>query len=76
MLTENEMAKPLIGEILIKTGEITRAQLATALEIQKKNGGLLGIILVCQGVIDEKTLVKYLEIQASGSYKEHGLDFQ
>ena len=61
------MAKPLIGEILITSGEITHEQLNTALQIQKENGGLLGIILVCQGIINEQTLVKYLEIQASGN---------
>jgi len=58
------MAKPLLGEMLLKNGEITREQLDKALEVQKKEGGLMGIILVNLGLIPEKTLVKYLALQA------------
>ncbi|MGV7928263.1 MAG: hypothetical protein AB2L13_05025 [Spirochaetota bacterium] len=58
------MAKPLLGEMLLENGEITREQLDKALEVQKKEGGLMGIILVNLGIIPEKTLVKYLALQA------------
>ena len=58
------MSKVLLGEMLLENGEITRQQLDEALEIQKKEGGLLGIILVNLGFINEQSLVKYLAIQA------------
>ncbi|OHD71320.1 MAG: hypothetical protein A2W19_09950 [Spirochaetes bacterium RBG_16_49_21] len=58
------MARPLLGEILLENKEITREQLDKAIDIQKKEGGLIGIILVSMGVITEQTLVRYLAIQA------------
>ncbi|MCP4136893.1 MAG: hypothetical protein GY754_38335 [bacterium] len=58
------MARPLLGEILLEEGEITQDQLDKALEVQKNEGGLIGIILVTQGAISEQTLVKYLALQA------------
>jgi hypothetical protein len=58
------MAKPLLGEMLVEAGEITQDQLEKALEIQKDEGGLIGIILVNLGYITEQTLVKYLASQA------------
>ncbi len=58
------MTRPLLGEILLENGEITNDQLEKAVEVQKKEGGLIGIILVSQGAITEQTLVKYLAIQA------------
>ena len=58
------MAKPLLGEMLVENGEITQEQLDKALEVKKKEGGLMGIILVNLGFITEKTLVKYLSMQA------------
>ena len=58
------MAKPLLGEILLENGEITQDQLDRALEVQKSEGGLIGIILVTQGSITEQVLVKYLALQA------------
>ena len=58
------MARPLLGEILLEKGEISKEQLDKALEVQKNEGGLIGIILVTQGSIDEQTLVKYLAVQA------------
>jgi len=58
------MAKPLLGDMLLEDGAITREQLDKALEVQKKEGGLMGIILVNLGFIAEKTLVKYLALQA------------
>jgi type IV pilus assembly protein PilB len=58
------MSKALLGEMLLENGEITRQQLDEALEVQKKEGGLLGIILVNLGHISEQSLVKYLAVQA------------
>ncbi|MDY6935667.1 MAG: hypothetical protein SVZ03_15775 [Spirochaetota bacterium] len=58
------MAKPLLGELLLEGGEITQEQLDHGLEIQSKDGGLIGIILTNLGYITEKTLVKYLAMQA------------
>ncbi len=58
------MAKPLLGEMLLENGEVTQEQLDKALDVQKKEGGLMGIILVNLGFISEKTLVKYLAMQA------------
>ncbi len=58
------MPKPLLGELLIENHVVTQEQLDQAVEVQKKEGGLIGIILVNLGLIDEQTLVKYLAIQA------------
>ncbi len=58
------MAKPLLGEILLEHGEITNEQLDKAVDAQRREGGLIGIILVTQGAITEQTLVKYLAVQA------------
>jgi hypothetical protein len=58
------MARPLLGEILLENNEINDEQLQKAIDTQKKEGGLIGIILVTQGAITEQTLVKYLAIQA------------
>jgi len=61
---EERMGKALLGEMLQENGEVSREQLDEALEVQKKDGGLLGIILVNLGHISEQTLVKYLAVQA------------
>ena len=58
------MARPLLGEILLENKEISKEQLDKAIEVQKKEPGLIGIILVTMGAITEQTLVKYLAIQA------------
>ena len=58
------MAKPLLGEMLVENGVITREEMNKALEIQQKEGGLIGIILVSQGIISEQKLVEYLAMQA------------
>ncbi len=58
------MPKPLLGELLLENNEITQEQLDKAIEVQKKEGGLIGIILVNLGFLNEQTLVKYLALQA------------
>ena len=49
-----------LGQVLVAAGAIEPAQLAAALEEQKKSGGLLGIALVRMGFVDERTLVRVL----------------
>jgi len=58
------MAKPLLGEMLVENGVITQDQMNKALEVQHNEGGLIGIILVSQGIISEQKLVEYLAMQA------------
>ncbi|HNR89643.1 MAG TPA: hypothetical protein PKM65_14995 [Spirochaetota bacterium] len=58
------MARPLLGELLLENNEITDDQLNKALEVQKNEGGLIGIILVNLGFISEQKLVQYLALQA------------
>ena len=58
------MDRPLLGELLVQKNEITREQLDKAMEVQAKDGGLIGIILIAQGAITESTLVSYLSLQA------------
>ena len=58
------MAKPMLGEMLVQNKVITLEQMNRALEIQTSEGGLIGIILVSQGIITEQTLVEYLALQA------------
>jgi type IV pilus assembly protein PilB len=49
-----------LGELLVKSEQITRDQLKQALQKQKEEGGRLGSNLVKMGVIDEPTLVEFL----------------
>ncbi|MCL1832923.1 MAG: hypothetical protein FWG49_00315 [Leptospirales bacterium] len=58
------MSKPLLGEMLVENGVITKEQMNKAIEIQQNEGGLIGIILVSQGIISEQKLVEYLAMQA------------
>jgi len=48
----------------LENNEITDDQLNKALEVQKNEGGLIGIILVNLGFISEQKLVQYLALQA------------
>ena len=49
-----------LGELLVKSEQITRDQLKAALQKQKEEGGRLGSNLVKMGVINEPTLVEFL----------------
>ncbi|PKL40411.1 MAG: hypothetical protein CVV44_02075 [Spirochaetae bacterium HGW-Spirochaetae-1] len=49
-----------IGEFLVKGGNITQWQLELALEDQKRNGGLLGEILIRLGYLENDELIKAL----------------
>lgn len=54
-----------IGEILVEKELITPAQLEWALEHQRANGGLLGEILLAQGLIDRLAIASVLARQWS-----------
>jgi hypothetical protein len=53
-----------LGEMLVEHGVVSQAQLDEALTVQQKDGGLIGVILVNLGHLDEPTLLKYLSMQA------------
>ena len=60
--------KQLLGQILIKRGLITQEQLKEALELQKKDGGFLGEVLVKLRHITEKDIVVALIVQCGFPY--------
>ncbi len=49
-----------LGELLLEEGVITEKQLQTALDLQKKTGGLIGSILIQTKAITPLILIKYL----------------
>src|SRR5260221_590867 len=53
-----------LGEMLLHSNQITSAQLESALEVQRKRGGLLGEILVSLGWLKRETLDAALAAQA------------
>lgn len=57
-----------LGEILIRQGLITPDQLAQAVEIQRRKGGLVGEVLVSLGHVDEATVLRGLAEQYGVSY--------
>ena len=62
------MQRVLIGEILMKRKRITQAQLDHALEVQKKENGFVGEILVKLGYLDERDIVVALVVQCGLPY--------
>ena len=50
----------LIGQGLLNKGFVTEDQLDEALDIQKNQGGLLGIICISQKFITERQLLEIL----------------
>lgn len=54
------IVKDKVANQLLSAGIIDEANLATAMEIQKKEGGSLGQALVRTGVVDEVTYTQYL----------------
>jgi type IV pilus assembly protein PilB len=63
--------KKLLGELLIEGGEITHEQLNEALKIQKKDGDLLGAILVKLGYLDDVVLLDFLKMQGTKVKTHH-----
>ena len=57
-----------LGEILLKEGLISAAQLERAISVQRQEGGRLGTILVKLGVIKEDQMVSALAKQLNISY--------
>ena len=57
--------RKLMGEMLIDAKLITAGQLSEALDIQKKDGNLLGITLVKMGYIEDEVLLDYLRDQGT-----------
>lgn len=60
--------KKRLGDILVDVGIITPEQLHAALEIQKRNGGKLGLILSQLGVINEEVMLAFLGKQCGVPY--------
>lgn len=60
--------KQLIGQILIKRGMISKEQLQHALDHQKKEGGVLGEILIKLGYVTERDIVVALILQCGLPY--------
>ena len=58
----------LIGEILIKRKRITKEQLEHALQVQKKESGFVGEILVKLGYLEERDIVVALVVQCGLPY--------
>jgi general secretion pathway protein E len=54
---------PLLGEILLKHTSLTEAQLEEALKIQKKEGGLLGDLLIRKNFILPHEMMRALCVQ-------------
>ena len=57
-----------LGELLVERGLVTNEQLELALADQKKNGGLLGEILVGWGYTTEESIVQVLSSQYGFAY--------
>ena len=60
--------KQLLGQILIKRSLISPDQLKDALEAQKKEGGVIGEILVKLGYVTERDIVVALIVQCGFPY--------
>ncbi len=60
-------ARPLLGELLLCHGLISRAQLEKALREQKDSGKRLGEILIAEGAITEEQLTEMLALQREGA---------
>lgn len=59
------MERKRLGEMLVEGGVITEEELHGALEIQKTDGAMLGVILAREGLIDDDTLLEYLKLQGT-----------
>lgn len=67
MKPPRQIEKPL-GQILVERGIVTRPQLEKALEIQKKEGGLIGEVLVKLGFTTEESIAHCLSLQFGFPY--------
>ena len=60
--------KQLLGEILLKRNIVTQRQLEQALELQTKEQGYIGEILVRLGFLEERDIVVALVVQCNFPY--------
>ena len=60
--------RPLLGEILLDRKRITKEQMEHALEVQKKEKGFIGEILVKLGYLEERDIVVALVVQCGLPY--------
>jgi type IV pilus assembly protein PilB len=56
------MEKLRLGEMLVGNGIISNDQLEKALDLQKKNGGMIGMVLVNLNYISKEQLGEYLKV--------------
>lgn len=63
---------PLIGEILLKAGLVTRDDIEEALEEQRKSGGLLGEILRRRGLVRRQQVWEAWLRQLAHKYEQIG----
>lgn len=61
MYVKKKIDKPF-GEVLIERSLIERSQLSVALDLQRKEGGMLGEILVDQGFVSEMDIAYTLSL--------------
>lgn len=62
--TRSQSVEDLLGQVLVRTGRITEAQLAEALRMQKQTLQRLGHLLVRRDFISEDDLVEALRVQS------------
>jgi type IV pilus assembly protein PilB len=67
MKSPKKTEKPL-GQILTERGVISHSQLEKALEVQKKDGGLIGEIIVKLGFATEEAIAYCLSLQFGFPY--------
>jgi len=65
-----------LGELLLKEGIITQAQLEKAISVQRQEGGRLGEILVKLGILKEDQTVQILSKQLNIPYYGMGSDLK
>lgn len=66
-MAENNAWKKL-GEILLQSGVLSKEHLKTALDLQRREGGLLGEILIKLGYVNERDIVQALTVQCGFPY--------
>ncbi|MEF8982471.1 GspE/PulE family protein [Thiohalorhabdus sp.] len=63
-----KLKKIRLGDLLVQEGWITQQQLEEALAAQKDSGKKLGQLLIDQGLIDEKSLLRFVAEQLAIDY--------
>ena len=67
-MAQHKRTAKKLGEILLTNGVITDEQLQRGLDFQKREGGLLGEILVKLGYVNERDIVEALTVQCGFPY--------